>query len=187
MTRIDEEKTTRKLNSTRKGIVSAIFEEGKDAEQAFREAREIGYGKDDISVLMSDQAREEYFPQERVKVEKKKKTLAGTGIGGAVGLAAGAIAGAIAAVGTTVALPGLGLVVAGPIAGALAGAGAGGATGGIIGALVGAGMSEERAEVYGTAIEKGGIVLVAEPESEEDADRLVHAWEEAGAEEVHRS
>ena len=48
------------------------------------------------------------------------------------------------AVGSTIAVPGLGLVVAGPIAAALAGAGAGAAAGGLIGAMVGAGIPEDR-------------------------------------------
>ena len=42
---------------------------------------------------------------------------------------------AIAAIGTTLALPGLGLLIAGPIAAALVGAGSGAAAGGVLGAL----------------------------------------------------
>lgn len=185
--RSKQAEATRKLNSTRKGIVSAIFRDANKAEDAYKRAKELGYNDNDISVLMSDQAREEYFPSERVEVHEEHRTLEGTGIGGAVGLTVGAIAGAIAAIGTTVALPGLGLVVAGPIAAALAGAGAGGIAGSLIGALVGAGLSRERAEIYRTAIEEGGVVLVAHPKSEADAEKLEEEWEEVGGEEVFRS
>ena len=62
-------------------------------------------------------------------------------------------------IGSSVVIPGLGLVVAGPIAAALAGAGAGGATGGIIGALVGAGIPEDRAREYERGINEGGILI----------------------------
>ena len=43
---------------------------------------------------------------------------------------------AVAAAGTSLAIPGLGVVIAGPLAAALAGAGAGAATGGLLGAQV---------------------------------------------------
>ncbi|MDX1661434.1 MAG: hypothetical protein R3326_06560 [Gemmatimonadota bacterium] len=182
-----DRETTRRLNSTRRGIVSAVFQDASAAEDAYDEARELGYEDEQISVLMSKQARDEYFPEERVEHEEESKAAEGAGVGGSIGLAVGAIAGAIAAIGTTVTLPGIGIVVAGPLAGALAGAGAAGATGTLIGALVGAGMSEERAAVYRTAIEEGGVVLAVQPESEEDADELEERFEEAGGEEVFRS
>ncbi len=185
MTGSDRE--TRRPESTRRNIVSAIFHDASDAEDAYAEAREMGYGDDEINVLMSEQAREEYFPEERVEHEKERKTAAGAGVGGSIGLAVGAIAGAIAAVGTSVALPGLGLVVVGPLAGALAGAGAGGATGTLIGALAGAGMTEERATLYRTAIEEGGVVLAVHPRSEEDAEEIEERWEDAGGDEIFRS
>ena len=83
----------------------------------------------------------------------------GLGKGAAIGGGIGAALAAIFAVGTSVVIPGLGLVVAGPIAAALAGAGAGGATGGIIGALIGAGIPEDRVKDYERGINEGGIVI----------------------------
>ena len=50
--------------------------------------------------------------------------------------------------GTSLVIPGLGLIIAGPLAAGLAGAGAGGITGGLIGALVGSGIPEDRAKIY---------------------------------------
>ena len=47
----------------------------------------------------------------------------------------------------SVALPGIGLVIAGPLAAAAAGAGAGAAGGGLLGALIGWNMPEERVKV----------------------------------------
>lgn len=170
-----------------RGILSAIFRDSEDAESAYHETRERGYGSEEINVLMSEQARDEFFPTEDVVVEKESKALEGTGAGGAIGATVGAIAGAIAAVGTTVAIPGLGLVIAGPLAAAIAGAGAGAVTGGLIGALVGAGMSEERATIYRTAIEEGGIVMTVHPRTKDDADAIEKAWDDCGAEEIYRN
>lgn len=169
------------------GIVSAVFHDASDAEDAYAEAREMGYEHDEITVLMSEQARDRYFPTERVEHEKERKTAEGAGIGGSIGLTVGAIAGALAAVGTTIALPAIGLVVAGPLAGALAGAATAGATGTVIGALVGAGMTEERATIYRTAIEEGGVVLAVHPRNDDDAEQLAERWDDAGGDEVFRS
>jgi hypothetical protein len=171
----------------RASIVSAIFHNADDAETAYREAIELGYTDDEVTVLMSQQARDTYFPSQRVEIQHGTKALEGTGVGGAVGAAVGAIAGVIAAVGTVVAIPPLGLVVAGPLAAAIAGAGAGGIAGGLLGALVGVGISEDRARVYQTAIEKGGIVLTVVPHSEADAEAIARLWEDRGGVEVYRA
>lgn len=181
-----EAEDTRRLSSTRKNLVSAIFDDAGSAEDAYDKTREYGYDRGEISLLMSKDARNEYFPDRKVETHEESKALEGAGVGGAVGLTAGAIAGALAAVGTTVALPGIGLVLAGPIAVGLAGAGAGGITGGVIGALVGSGMKEERAEIYRTAIEEGGIVLAVHPHNEEEAEKLADTFRSCGGKEVYR-
>lgn len=179
-----EEKTT---PTTEKRIVSAVFHDVDDAEKAYHEAASRGYSEEEITVLMSEQARDRWFPAERVEIERGTKALEGTGVGGAVGATVGAIAAAVVTLGTVLAIPPLGIVVAGPLAGALAGAGAGGIAGGLIGALIGAGIKEDRAKVYQTAIEKGGIVLAVHPHSEADAEALAEAWDECGGDEVYRA
>ena len=108
----------------------------------------------------------------------------GLGIGSAIGGTVGAVLAAIAAVGTSIAIPGLGLFVAGPIAAALAGAGAGGATGGLIGLLVGTGIPEHRAKVYDTGVRGGGILLGVEAKSSDEVERLETLLEDIGAEYV---
>lgn len=182
----EEYRAEKRMKTARRNVVSAVFHDAEDAEKAYQKTVERGYARDDVMVLMSDQARDEYFPSERVDVEKEGKALEGAGVGGALGTTVGAIAGAIAAIGTAVAIPGLGLIVAGPVLFGLAGAGAGGLTGGLIGGLVGAGMSEDRATVYKTAIEKGGIVLAVEPASEADAEWLAETWDDCGGDEIYR-
>ncbi len=93
-------------------------------------------------------------------VSSKAGEAAGTGsvVGGTVG----AVLGALAATATAIAIPGLGILIAGPIAGALAGAGAGGLTGGLFGALVGAGIPDTTAQEYETGVHSGGVVVIAD-------------------------
>ena len=98
-----------------------------------------------------------------------------------IGGTLGAIAAAIAAVGTTIALPGLGLVIAGPLAAAIAGA----ATGGVIGALVGWSMPEERVKRYDEGIRKGGILMGVRPRNDEDAAHFESAWKTNRAQDVY--
>ena len=83
---------------------------------------------------------------------------------------------AVAAIGTSVAIPGLGLLVAGPLAAGLAGAGAGGLTGGLVGALIGSGIPEERARAYDEGVRSGGIVMGVNARSDEDAEYFERDW-----------
>jgi hypothetical protein len=95
--------------------------------------------------------------------------------------------GAIAAIGTSIALPGLGLLIAGPLAGALVGAGAGGLTGGLLGALVGSGIPEEHAAEYETGIKSGGTVLGVHPRSGDDAAFFEREFASCGGTNVYSS
>jgi hypothetical protein len=153
-------------------MMTAMFRDRDSAERAYEELRARGYDKDDINVVMSDEGRKRHFGNDVDRdgdTELGNKSLEGAGAGSAIGGTLGAIVGAVAAIGTSVAIPGLGLVVAGPLAAGLAGAGAGGLTGGLIGALVGAGIPEERARVYEEGVKEGNIVLGFKPQTPEDA------------------
>ncbi|RZK36619.1 MAG: hypothetical protein EOO57_06870, partial [Hymenobacter sp.] len=114
------------------------------------------------------------------------KAMEGAGVGSAIGGTAGAIIGAIAAIGTSVALPGLGLIIAGPLAAALAGAGAGGLTGGLVGALVGSGIPEEHAAEYEEGIKNGGIVMGVKPRNAEDSKYFEEQFKSNDADKVYR-
>jgi len=160
-------------------LVTGLFKNRVAAEAAVDAIIKRGYTRDDISVLMSDATRSKEFA-----LQTKSHAADGAGIGGAVGGAVGAVLAAIVAVGTTIFLPGINLVIAGPIAAALAGAGAGAATGGVIGALIGAGIPEYRAKVYDTELRSGGILVGVEARSDEEVDRLEELLEDVGAEHV---
>ena len=151
------------------GSMSGMFRDRNSAEKAYESLHSRGYGKDDVNVLMSDDTRKTHFGDDTPDSELGDKAMEGAGVGSAIGGTAGAIIGAIAAIGTSVALPGLGLIIAGPLAAALAGAGAGGLTGGLVGALVGSGSPEEHAAEYESGIKDGGIVVGVKPRNAEDA------------------
>jgi hypothetical protein len=160
-------------------LVTGLFKNRVAAEAAVDAIMKHGYSRDEISVLMSDATRNKEFA-----LQTRSHAADGAGIGGAVGGTVGAVLAAIAAVGTTMFLPGLNLVIAGPIAAALAGAGAGGAAGGVIGALVGAGIPEYRAKVYDAELRGGGILIGVEARDDEDVDRLEDLLGELGAQHV---
>ncbi|CAN5222628.1 MAG: hypothetical protein ACR2GW_01385 [Pyrinomonadaceae bacterium] len=162
-------------------LVTGLFKSRVAAEAAVDALLKRGYTRDDISVLMSDATKNKEFA-----IETGSRAADGAGIGGAVGGAVGAVVAAIVAVGTTIALPGIGLVIAGPIAAALAGAGAGGAAGGLIGALVGAGIPEYRAKVYDAGLRSGGILIGVEGNSDDESDKLEKLMEELGADNVRQ-
>jgi hypothetical protein len=160
-------------------LVTGLFKNRVAAEAAVDAILKRGYTRDDISVLMSDATRSKEFA-----LQTRSHAADGAGIGGAVGGAVGAVLAAIVAVGTTLFLPGINLIIAGPIAAALAGAGAGAATGGVIGALIGAGIPEYRAKVYDTELRGGGILVGVEARSDEEVERLEELLEDVGAEHV---
>jgi hypothetical protein len=170
----------------RSPMVTGLFRDRDDAERAYSSLTDRGYGRDDINVMMSDETRKRWYPSDqKSKSELGDKALEGAGVGGAIGGATGAIIGAIAAIGTTLALPGLGLLIAGPIAAALAGGGAGALTGGLIGALVGAGIPEEQAKAYDKGIREGGIVIGVTPRNDADAEYVANIMRQNGAEHVN--
>ncbi|MEJ7637981.1 MAG: hypothetical protein WKF75_08375 [Singulisphaera sp.] len=168
-------------------MVTGMFRDRESAERAYESVTGRGYGNDDVSLLMSDETRSKYFPTDRpADTELGSKALEGTGAGDVVGGTVGGVLAALAAIGTSLVLPGLGLVIAGPIAAGLAGAGAGGLTGGLIGALVGSGIPEEHAKTYESGIKQGGLVMGINPRSDEDADYFEREWKSGQGEHVYR-
>ena len=174
--------------TTDKPLLTGLFRDRASAERAYQSMSDRGYSKDDVNLVMSDETRTRHFSDDRsgVQTELGNKAAEGAGIGGAIGGSLGAIAAAVAAVGTSIALPGLGLVIAGPLAAAIAGAGAGAATGGIVGALIGWGIPEERVKQYDAAIKDGGILMAVRPRSDDDATYLENSWKSHSGEHVYR-
>ena len=170
----------------RSRLVTGMFRDRESAERAYGSLTSRGYSDKDVNLLMSDETRQKHFTDDGRETELGTKAAEGAGKGAAIGGGIGATLAAIAAIGTSVALPGLGLVVAGPLLAGLAGAGAGGATGGIIGALIGAGIPEERVKQYEEGVKEGGIVMGVNARTDEDAEYFENDWKTNRGEHVYR-
>jgi uncharacterized protein YjbJ (UPF0337 family) len=169
--------------------VTGLYRTPEDAARAYGDlTTKHAYRADDIDVLMSDETRKRHFADARPGTEFTGGTKAaeGLGKGSAIGGGVGAALAAIFAVGSSVVIPGLGLVVAGPIAAALAGAGAGGAAGGLIGALIGAGIPEARAKEYERGINDGGIVIGTRARDPRHAEELERDFGSYGGSDIRR-
>jgi len=167
-------------------MMTGMFRDRTSAERAYNSLSSRGYSKDDVNLVMSDETRKRHFGDDTADTELGNKALEGTGAGSAIGGTLGAIVGAVAAIGTSVALPGLGLVIAGPLAAGLAGAGAGGLTGGLLGALVGSGIPEDRAKEYESGVKEGGIVMGVHPRNDEDASYFENEWRNSNGQSIYR-
>lgn len=174
------------MSAKNQKMVTAVFRNRNDSEQAFDYLYHLGYTDKEINVLMSDRTHSTLTTDSRNHTKHNAGTKAGEGmgIGGAIGTAVGATLAAVAAIGTSIALPGIGLVIAGPIAAAFAGGGAGAVTGGAIGALAGAGFSQQNAEAYEEALREGGVVLGVVPLNREHASAIEERFRELNGENV---
>src|SRR5262249_22740752 len=154
-------------------MLTAAFRDRAMAARVYDWLQDRGYIADEINVLMSDRTRAAFGKAgEEGRIKSASKAPEGMAAGGAIGTAVGATLGAIAAIGTTVALPGLGLVIAGPILAGLAGGGAGAVAGGIVGGLVGLGISESNAKAYEETLRAGGVVFGVVPHGGGDAQLI---------------
>src|SRR5205085_2651376 len=151
--RVPERKEVAKmvLEQTRQrgGIVVQSFVTQAAAEAAVRALRDAGFTNDEISVVARDDAR-----ARAVVADTGGETAKGAGIGAVTGGVLGAIVGLLAGA-AVLAVPGVGIVLAGPLALALGGAAAGVVTGGLAGALAGLGVAKDEAHHYQQRLEAG--------------------------------
>ena len=163
-------------------MLTGMFSDRESTENAYNELQKRGYTKDDINLVMSDETRNKHFSKGETEI--RSKALEGAGTGSAIGGVVGAAIGVIAAIGTSLVIPGLGLIIAGPLAAVLAGAGAGGVTGGLVGALIGSGMPEERARLYESGVNNGKIVMGVHPRNDEDVKYFQTDWNSKKTEDI---
>lgn len=167
-------------------IVTGVFHGKDSAERAYQDISDRGYAREEINVVMSEDTRKTHFSDADEDSKVGNHAAEGAGIGGLIGGAVGAITGAVAAIGTSLLIPGLGLVVAGPLAAGLAGAGAGSIAGGLVGALIGWGIPEEHAKHYESIVESGGILIGVKARNEEDAAYFENKWRDTAGAEIFR-
>ena len=139
------------------GVVVQSFTTESDAEAAVRALQQAGFTSEQISIVARDEGR-----ADQVAGDTGTETAEGAAIGAVTGWTLGGLAGmaAVLAGASSLAIPGIGLVIGGPLAVTLAGAGAGATVGGLAGALSGMGISEDEARGYRERFEAGDILVV---------------------------
>jgi hypothetical protein len=172
------------MATTTPKMLAAAFRDHANAQLAHDRLLRLGYANDEINVLMSETTRTKFYTTHEGPQRTGTAVAEGMGIGGAIGTAVGATLGAIVAIGTSIAVPGLGLIVAGPLVAGLAGAGAGAVTGGVLGGLIGLGIPESNARAYEVVLREGGVILGVVPHSNDDAHRIRQDFEELNGENI---
>ena len=159
--------------------VYGIYSHRSQAEAGVDRLIGAGFRKEDISVLMQNNAGTKDFAHEK-DTKAPEGTTAGVIAGGAIGGAFGLVVGLGAIV-----VPGLGpLLAAGPIIGALTGVGSGGIVGGIIGALIGMGIPEYEAKRYEGHVKQGGILASVHCDNREWVAKAKDLLKQTGADDI---
>lgn len=171
------------MTNERPTMVTGLFRDRQSAERAYERATSRGYGQNEVSVLLSEEARDRHFPRtETTQTELGSKVAAGAAAGAVGGGGLGAVLAGLAASG--IAVPGLPIIAMGTLAAALTGAGVGGVLGALVGGLIGYGIPEERARMYERGIRDGGIVMGVTPRSSDDVDYFEREWATCGGTEI---
>ncbi len=147
-----------------------------EAEAIIRQLTAVGFGTNDISVLMPDTAGTKEFAHEH-HTKAPEGAIGGVAAGGVLGGTFGLLLGLGA-----LAIPGLGaFLAAGPIMAALAGTAAGATAGGVTGALIGFGIPEIEAKVYEGRLHKGHLLMSVHIDNPEEHSRAAELLERMGA------
>ena len=145
-----------------RSTVAATFDDRDDAERAINALKDAGFSRDQIGVALRDRTA-----QGKLVEDTGTKAAEGAVSGALGGGLLGGIIGFLVGVGT-LAIPGIGPVVAGGVlasalggAGgtAAAGAGIGAVAGGLVGFLVGLGIPEEEARYFESGFRAGRTLV----------------------------
>jgi hypothetical protein len=151
--------------------VTCTVDSESQAQAMTARLRTAGFSDADISLLFPYEA-----PDHRVELEQHTKAPEGVAVGVTTGGAVGAALGWLAGIGT-LAIPGIGpLVAAGPILAALSGAAAGATVGGLTGTLVGLGMTEVEAKIYERKLQEGNFLVSVQCRDEHERDKAIEIF-----------
>lgn len=174
----------------------ALFDTFVDARGAVEELIAAGFERKEMSIIAPDDMQRELSDaaQDQSGAEKREETGKGAGVGAFIGSLAGVEAAII-----TLAIPGVGaLLAAGAVGVALvggaAGAAAGAALGGLSGALQSHDVPEEYAHLYAEGVRRGATLVALKVEDEEalrvkaamdrhspiDLDTRIQQWKAEG-------
>lgn len=154
-------------------VVIASFPHTTHAHRAVRDLVGVGVHPDRISVLLNERAKADF-----ARLDESNKASEGAAIGGAAGLSLGALVAGLASV-AALAVPGVGILAAGPIVAAFAGAGAGGVAGGLLGGLVGLGVPEHEAKLHLSILEKEGVAVIVQSDDSSELSRATKVLKES--------
>lgn len=139
--------------------VIGISSDRSQAQRAYQQLGQRGFPAETISIMYLS-------PGELEEAEGRQEVAKGAAVGGATGGTIGAIAGL-----ATVAIPGIGPVLA---AGILGTAMAGTAVGGVLGAWSQIGLEDDLAEQYNRGLQSGDTVLAIDVPDPDDAATAEH-------------
>jgi hypothetical protein len=137
--------------------VVGVFDDRTDAEEALLALKAADFlpGQIDVAALEAPQSQ---------GVDHAPESNPATRVDGTTGILAGGMLGGVAGwllAASTVAVPGLGaLVAAGALVGALGGAGIGAATGGVLGYLLDHGLTQSEASYYHERVKHGSALVI---------------------------
>jgi len=137
-------------------LVHAVFTDVPKAKQGFESLLNAGYEKESISVLFSDETRNQRGENAIALIEEEKRMSSGATWGGVLG---GILVGCTV-VGT--------LTAAGPVAALLSGLSAGGMYGSLAGLLASHGMKNPDAVATSNEVKKGGIIMIVHAEESKE-------------------
>jgi uncharacterized protein (TIGR02271 family) len=167
--------------------VIGLFDNRAEAQGVVQELLAEGFRRDDISVMSKKAEGTQGKQGETVAYveedgdEQVKDMAWGAGTGAAIGGLAGLLLSL-----TSLAIPGIGPVLAaGPLAAVIAGAGIGATAGGLISGLTRLGVPEEDANYYAEGVRRGGT-LISVDASDDRAERAVAIMKQHGAVEIDK-
>ena len=168
-------------------IVTGVFRSRDDAETAVNQLRELGIPDKRIGTVSPGPAPERLetgVPVTDTEEPGMGKAM-GAAVGGAMGAAGGATLGLAVA---SLAIPGVGPVVAFGMVGAallgLVGAAAGSAVGDTVEEELGEGIPHEDVFVYEDALRHGNSIVIASVDDGEQEDRAIEVLNNAGAQDI---
>ena len=167
--------------------VTGVFKSRSEAEKAVDQLRNLGIPQKRLGVLSPDSSPERLeagVPVTDSEDPGMGKAM-GAAVGGAMGAAGGATLGLAAA---SLAIPGIGPVIAFGMVGAallgVVGAAAGSAVGDTVEDELGEGIPHEDIYLYEDALRHGHAIAIAYADEGDQADRAAEVLRDAGAEEL---
>ncbi|MFN7930521.1 MAG: hypothetical protein U0Y68_21875 [Blastocatellia bacterium] len=151
--------------------VGRSFASRESAEEAYQLLRARGYEDKEINLLLSQETREKYFPQDAAASALQAKAQQGKMGQATDGAMKGALIGTLLSLAVNMVFPIGALLFAGPIF-----VGVGALTGGLRAGLTEVGISAEEAAIYENDVNAGRIVMGVKPHNAEDAEYLAREW-----------